>query len=391
MTKLNTRRLIIVLAIVILALAYFVGQLFREAAEPPRRTPPAPPKPQVEMMEVRNADIPTRLEVQGELVAFDKIDIFTEVSGTLLHTEKPFKVGSYFPKGSVLIQVDDQEARLNLLSQKSSLLNAITQMMPDLKIDYPDSYGPWQEYLDNFDPEKPLTAFPKPRDKQEKYFVASRNLHSQYYSIKSAEERLSKFIVRAPFSGVITEATINPGALVRAGQKMGELMNTNNYELVATIPLSDLDYIRLGSRVDLQSRDITGTWSGRVKRISDQVDASTQTVKVFISVRGKALREGMYMLGQIDARDIKNAIRLPRRLLVEQKGVYAVEDQKLRLKPVEVVKITEEYAIVRGLADGTKVLKTPITGAFDGMQVEAMDGTVNNDNRSTEGAIGSIQ
>jgi membrane fusion protein (multidrug efflux system) len=56
--------------------------------------------------------------------------------------------------------------------------------MPDLKIDYPESFAQWQEYLDRFELEQPIAAFPTPINKQEKYFIASRNLYNQYYSIK---------------------------------------------------------------------------------------------------------------------------------------------------------------------------------------------------------------
>ncbi|MEO0338442.1 MAG: efflux RND transporter periplasmic adaptor subunit, partial [Bacteroidota bacterium] len=317
-----------------------------------------------------STNVASTLDVQGELAAFNKIDIFSEVSGTLKGTDKPFKVGSYFPKGSVLMRVDETEAQLNLLAQKSTLLNAITQLMPDLKIDYQESFQQWKTYLDNYDVEQTLEAFPKPLNDQEKYFIASRNLLSQFYSIKSLEERLSKYEVKAPFSGVITQTSIQPGALVRSGQKLGELMNTSSYELEVTIPLKDLQYIKTGSTVQLNSRDVAGSWTGRIKRINDQVDSGTQTVKVFISVNGKKLKEGMYMLGEVDAKGFQNAIRIPRNLLVNQTSVFAVHENQLKLEKVEVLKITEDYAVIRGLEDGTPILSSKLSGAFEGMKVE---------------------
>ena len=57
---------------------------------------------------------------------------------------------------------------------------------------------------------------------------------------------------------MITEATIHPGSLVRVGQKLGELMNTNNYELEATVRLANLNYIKVGSQVTLYSDDTEG-------------------------------------------------------------------------------------------------------------------------------------
>ncbi|MCB9298435.1 MAG: HlyD family efflux transporter periplasmic adaptor subunit [Lewinellaceae bacterium] len=367
----SVRRFIFFFAgLAILLGAFAASRFLSQQKDPPARKPAVAQVRQVDTMHVRNATIPTTLEIQGELVAFDKIDLFAEVSGALESSSRPFKVGSYFPKGSVLIRIDDEEARLSLLSQKSSLLNAITQLMPDLKIDYPESFRHWRDYLGAFSPEQPIQPFPEPANEQEKYFIASRNLYSQYYSIKSAEERLGKYTLYAPFSGVITQAGIHPGAVVRAGQKLGELMNTGNYELAATVALRDLKYIQPGSVVNLWSEDIPGKWAGRIKRINDQVDAGTQTVKVFVSLSGEGLRENMYMRGEVQASHIDKALKVPRNLLVDQKSLYVVQDSFLQLQEVQVVKITEEAAIVRGITDGTPILKTMPPGAFDGMKVK---------------------
>ncbi len=370
MNKVTARRIGIVAGLAILIGAFAIARLLGELKEPPQRKSQARQIKEVETFPVKNGPVPTTLSVQGELVAFDKIDLFAEVSGTLVETSRPFKVGAYFPKGSVLIRIDREEAKLSLLSEKSALLNSITQMMPDLKVDYPSSHAQWQTYLDSFDLEEKLRPFPEPLNQQEKYFIAARDLYRQYYSIKSAEERLSKYTLYAPFGGVITESNINPGSLVRSGQKLGELMNTNNYELEATIPVGELDFIERGAKVDLYSTEVEGQWEGYVKRISNRIDASTQTATVFIGLRGRSLREGMYLKGEIAASDIENAVKLPRRLLVDQKAVYEVRDTALHLREVEVVKITKSHAILRGLKDGVELLGESMPGAYDGMPVK---------------------
>jgi len=387
----TARRIGVVVGLVLLVGAFALFQLFSQMKEePPRREIPKS-TPSVETLSVVNSTIPTTLSIQGELEAYNKIDIFSEVAGTLESSERPFKVGSYFPKGSVLAEINDREARLSLLSQKATLLNAITQLMPDLKIDYPESYEQWNAYLDEFDVEEELDSFPDPLNDREKYFIASRDLYTQYYTIKSAEERLDKYTVYAPFSGVLTQASINPGTLVRVGQQLGTLMNTGSYELQATVPLSDLTYIKVGNQVQLNSDDIKGTWTGRIRRISDQIDASSQTVQIFVSVNGQHLREGMYLSGEVNATDIEEAVRLPRNKLINQNSVYTVQDSTLRLKPVEVVKITREAVVVKGLPNGTKLLDTQLPNAFDGMKVNVSEQNRQEAGGNLHKTVGSIQ
>ena len=368
-----TRKLSVIAAFLVLFGGVFAMQFLAKQKEPP------PPKAktvktarEVKTMEVKNQMVANSLDIQGRLVAFDKIDIFAEVSGTLENTSRAFKVGNYFKKGAVLIKINQDEARLNLLAQRSSLLNAITQMLPDLKIDYTDSFDQWKNYVDQFDPEKPIQPFPKSNNDQEKYFIASKNILNQYYTIKSTETRLAKYTIYAPFSGVLTATDINPGSLVRVGQKLGELMNTGNYELEAAVALSDLRNIKVGNTVQLRSDAIDGEWTGRIKRIDNQIDPTSQTVKLFIGVSGQNLREGMYLIGDVKASPIDDAVRIPRDLLIDQKAVYAVRDSQLILEDVSIVKISGPDVIIKGLDDGTVILKKPVNGAFVGMKVREL-------------------
>ncbi|NRA50699.1 MAG: HlyD family secretion protein, partial [Phaeodactylibacter sp.] len=164
------RRIILFAGLVILFGSFALSRMLSNQKQPTRPKISGNKVKVIDTLHVRLGNIPTTLDVQGELSAFDKIDLFSEVTGTLTNTERPFKVGTFFPKGSVLIEVDQEEARLSLLSQKSNLLNAITQLMPDLKIDYPESFQNWKTYLDNFEVDAPITAFPDPLNDQEKYF-----------------------------------------------------------------------------------------------------------------------------------------------------------------------------------------------------------------------------
>ncbi len=325
----------------------------------------------VNTIPIEKQAIPTTLEVQGRLQAFNKIALFSEVGGVLSATSRPFKVGTHFPKGATLLTIDDTETRLSLQAQKATLLNAIAMMMPDVKIDYPESFPHWAAYLQAFSVDEDLQPLPEARSQAEKLFVAGRNLYTQYYNIKSVEERLSRFKVVAPFSGVLTQANIDVGALVRTGQQVGELMATGEYELVATVPLSQLSYLKTGGNVKLSSEDIEGSWTGSIQRVSDQIDPASQTVEVFVRVGGNDLKEGMYLRGEAQARTLENAVELDRNLLVNQNAVYVLEsDSVLRLVPVEVMKFNRETVIIRGLEDGSRLVTNTIAGAFDGMLVQ---------------------
>ncbi len=174
--------------------------MFSLKEDPPKKTPDKRIKA-VETRRINNGDLATTLDVQGRLQAYNKIELYSEVGGVVEESSRPLKEGTYFPEGEVILRINAEEARLNLLAQKATLLNSIAQLMPDLKIDYPSSFAGWEAYLNAFDVEAPLPALPTAVDQREKLFVAGRNLYTQYYTIKSLEDRLSKYVILAPFSG----------------------------------------------------------------------------------------------------------------------------------------------------------------------------------------------
>ena len=135
--------------------------------------------------------------------------------------------------------------------------------------------------------------------------------------------------------------------------------------------MQDLKSIKIGNTVKLHSDNLEGQWTGKVKRISDQIDPSTQSVIVFISVSGKNLREGMYLRGDITAGNISNAIEIPRNLLVDQKAVYTIQgDSLLVLQNIDLIRINGTKAIIQGVEDNAFLLKEILPGMYDGMKVE---------------------
>lgn len=318
---------------------------------------------------VVNEDLITRLEITGRLLARQKIELFAEVGGTMLPNGNRFKEGNYFKQGAALVRIDKEEQQLALLSQKSSLMNQITLMLPDLKTDYPESFPAWESFLQQLDVQKPLAALPKPVSEQVKYFIAARNLYNLYYSIQSQEKRLSKYVLRAPFNGVVSMSNIHEGTVIRIGQKLGEFMNDYAYELEAAVNEADIDLVKVGSQVMLTMTNATKNWQGTVLRISDVIDPATQTIKVFVKVSGRDLREGMYLNGTLLGKEISQAVEISRNLLVNQNQVYLVEDSALKLHQVEPVHFTSQKVIVKGIPDNKVILNEQIPGAYEGLKV----------------------
>lgn len=314
-----------------------------------------------------------RINAYGRLKAMNKLEIFSEVTGMMKSAEKPFKVGTYFAKGETIIEIEAAELRSTLNARKADFLNQLTMMLPDMKIDYPESFPKWNEYISNFDFYNDLPEIPQPKDNKEKLFLANRGIYSSYYNIRSQEIHLAKYQITAPFAGVITQSLIEPGSLVRMNQKIGELSATGSFELELSIPLQEAEYVSTGSQVKVTAETTGKEYSGRIVRLAKSLDKNTQTIIAFVAVAGNDLKEGMYMRGSIAGDKIDNAVKVPRKALVNNTYVYFINDSLLDRARVNIDFVSEEYAYINGIDSNLTLIVEPLVNANLGMKVVPID------------------
>ncbi|WP_372916838.1 efflux RND transporter periplasmic adaptor subunit [Salegentibacter sp.] len=319
---------------------------------------------------VKNGPVPIIIPANGNVTALKKLELYAEVQGVFRSSSKDFRPGQKYSRGQVLLDIDSEEYYAGVLSARNELYNAITSIMPDLRMDYPEVFEKWQTYLSNFDINKSVPPLPELDSEKEKYFITGRGIVSAYYEIKNLEERLVKFTMRAPFDGVLTEATVNPGTLIRSGQKLGEFIDPSVYELEVAVPKRFSDLLEQGEDVKLQNLEKTQTYTGTVSRINARVDRESQTIQVFIRVEDPEVKEGMYLEASLDAREEEKAIEIPRELLIDRSKVYVVRDSILALQEVEPVYFASKSVVIKGLEDGTKLISAPVPGAYPGQVVQ---------------------
>jgi multidrug efflux pump subunit AcrA (membrane-fusion protein) len=364
------RKIIIsLLALAILGGGYLIKNKLA-STERPQRPKKEKAIPTVFTQEIKNTTIPMQITASGNLEARDRIEIFSEVQGVFEYSSRSFKPGVYYKAGETLLRINSDESRASLRSQKSAFYNQVVAILPDLKFDYPEVYEKWKNYANAFDIEKSLPALPEITEEKEKLFIASRNINSSWYNVKNIEERLSKFAIYAPFNGTLTEATVDKGALIRAGQKLGEFISPNVLELEVAVNSSYADLLKIGNSVKLSTVDRAKSYTGKISRINSLIDPTTQTIQAYIRVNGKGLREGMYLEADLEAEKIENAFEISRKLLVGNDKVYKVDGDSLLLTKITPVHFTENTVIIKGMENGDLMLSKPIPGAFNGMQVK---------------------
>lgn len=325
--------------------------------------------------EVTNKPIPIIITANGNLEAKNRIEIYSEVQGVLQTTSKVFKAGSFYRKGEVILRINNDEYYANLQSQKSNLYNVITSIMPDIRLDYAKEYQKWQNYLTAFSFDKTTPVLPETCSEKEKFFISGRHIYTTYYNVKNMEIRYQKYTIRAPYNGILTASLVNTGSLVRQGQKLGEFINPTIYEIGVSIKSAYNDLLQIGKQVELHNLENTKTWSGKVVRINGKVNSATQTIEVFIEVKGNDLREGQYLEVLLEGKAEENAYEVPRKLIVDNTKLYIIKDSILELVTINSIYENKNSVVVKGLEDGTQIVSKPVPGAHAGMLVKVYNNT----------------
>lgn len=357
--------------------------------EEPQKRPIPEAKKYVQTEEVTYDDVPTYVVAHGRVATAESLDLIAEKQGIMSQGAVQLKEGQRFKKGVLLFKIDDKEARLNLQSQKSNFLKDLAAILPDFKVDFPASYSTWENYFQSINLDKNLPEMPEVTSTKEKTYLATKNIFSSYYAIKSAEEALTKYRVYAPFNGIISEVSLQSGSYVGPGSRIAKINRTDSYEIKVAVETNDIGWVKRGMKVNLGIENSDQRWSGKVVRIGELVNTNTQSIDVYIALnrQEKDIYQGMYLRSVIPGVPVKNAMEVPRGAIFNSNHAYIVQDSLLVEKQINILRTNTETVVINGLEPGADLVVEPLINAHKGMKVYKLSeekGDGNNINLETK-------
>ncbi len=341
---------------------------------PPRKTPEVLAK-SVETEVVHLSTVPASIVAYGRVTSAQPVELYSEVAGTIMKGDIPFKPAQSFKRDDLLLRVDDRQAILDMNSTKSDLLTALATVLPEIKLDFPDEYPVWQNYFDSCEFGRRLTDLPETDNPKIKLFLSRFNVYKLYFAVQNLEIRLDKHYFYAPFDGSIVTASLRAGSTARAGTHLGQIINLEELEVSVPVQLSDIDWIDRGTHVTFTSAELSGEWSGEVKRIGSDIDSRTQTVEVFMDIDNDgqaALLNGVFLEADIPGQSVETGIAVPRRALYEDNFVYLIVNGILEYRQVSIARFETETVIIDGgIAEGDTLVMEPLQGVGPGMPAVA--------------------
>lgn len=354
---------VVVALIVLLGGSAALSMLFVSMKPEPPSRPETEMKRFVKADTVSYSDIISPLLREGRVVSSSEVMLVSEASGKIEQGDVALRKGTSFKKGQLLATIYKDEAELALKARKSGFLTAITTLLPDIKIDFPEHYEAFIQFFNQIDIDNELPELPDVNSETLKIFLASRNILSEFYAIKQDEKRLSRHSFYAPFSGTFTQVNFEVGAYVNTGGQIARMIRTDQLEIEVPVENGQSVWIKKGDKVKVYSRHQSGAHSGIVVRKSDFVEPATQSRSIFVRVVNSAepdLLAGEYKEVEFPGQLIEQAMVLPRNAVFNSNEVFTVVEGRLKKSNINILKWNEETLIFNGLEEGDIVVSEPL-------------------------------
>lgn len=260
---------------------------------PTTASTPAPDPVTIDIARVVEQPLDVELSLPGELTPYRSVDIHPRVTGFV----KTVTVdrGSIVRAGDVLATLEAPE----LVAQRSeaqSRLRAAEAQLASAQATAAAARG-------TYDKLKSASATPgvvagndvlvaeKAAEASENLVDADRqHVEAARQAANAIGEMEGYLRLTAPFSGVVTERNVHPGALVGPAGGAGavallRLVENRRLRLVVPVPEAYTAEMKRGTTIVFSVAAYPGrTWSGTIARIAGTVDVSTRTMAVELDV-----------------------------------------------------------------------------------------------------------
>jgi membrane fusion protein, multidrug efflux system len=314
------------------------------------------------------------LILPGSLLAYEESPIYARTNGYLVRWYKD--IGSRVEKGELLAKIDTPEVDQELNQTRAARLQILAQM--DLaKI----SADRWENLR------KTDSVSAQEADQYNSGYKQSQaNLAAADANVRRLEQLEGFKDVYAPFSGVLTRRTVDPGALINAGAGVGtgaagrelfDLARVDPLRVYTSVPQAYAPFIKVGSKAAVTLQEFPGEkFIGKVVRTAEAIDPATRTLLTEVDVPNKngRLLPGSFGEVHFAVGSGVNKVTIPvNAMLFRAEGARVAvvgPGGKVQLRPIN---IGRDYGatleVLGGVSAAERIVINPADSLEEGQQV----------------------
>lgn len=280
--------------------------------------PAAPAPVEVRTTHLANAPITRVITLPAQVLADRQVTFYAKVSGYL--QDIAVDRGDSVKAGAVLARIEMPE-----------LMSARAKQEAELKAAEAD-FGRLQDSLQK----APDLVVPQMVDQ------ARGRLEIARASLQQSETMLRYATIAAPFAGVVTQRSVDPGALIQAGTPIVTLMDFSKVRLQVAVPELEASRVAVGQPVSVLTDNLPGMpFEGKVTRFAYALDTASRTMLAEVSLDNPelALRPGMLVTAKLGIERRDSAVVMPAEALVMEKAnafAYTADGNKAIKHPIKI-------------------------------------------------------
>jgi len=207
-------------------------------------------------------------------------------------------------------------------------------------------------------------------------------LAAQETMVANAQRARDNALVVAPFDGVVSSRSVDPGQFVATGSPLVNVVDLASLEVQASAPVAYAPDLAPGLDVDITVEGFgERVFRGQVERLSPVALEGSRMLPVFISLGNETgeLRGGMFASGRIVLEARAGGLGIPAGALrrdAEGPHVLVVDEGRVHRRAVEIARSWDAGAVLEvaaGLAPGDMVVTEPLPELRPGDAVELVE------------------
>lgn len=267
-------------------------------------------------------------------------------------------------QSTALAEADRQAAEAGL-----ALARLTHQRMADLKAKNSATQGELDEAVATL-----RGAEARMRVAEARVAEARASIESATAGASAADVAASYATLTAPFDGVVTEKSVDPGNMASPGQPLVTVEDDRSFRLEVRLDASRAGFVHVGDEVRVRLDGASSDATGLVAEVERVVDPGSHDFLVKVDLAsGTLLRSGMY--GRASFRGAtRKGLAVPEAAVVRRgqlSSVFVVDaDNHARLRLVNASEPADGHVEIRaGLRSGERVVLSPPPALVDGSPV----------------------
>ncbi|CAN5643997.1 efflux RND transporter periplasmic adaptor subunit [soil metagenome] len=376
-------------------------------------------------------EVPAYIQATGSMVADEISNIAPKVAGKV--ADISVNIGQFVQQGAVIARIDDRDARLQLASAEASVKQALAavrqaearlglgpngtfnaasipevraananyeQIMAELRQAEANERR-YRELVESGDVALITyeqfrlardTAQARVRNAKEQLDAQVNTARQNNQQIKGAEaavesarasvqiarQAITDTVIRAPFSGFISERQVAVGEFVSTATTVATLLRTNPIKIQIQVAEADIPTVGVGRGVSIEVDAYRERrFAGTVVAVNPAVDASSRAAIVEASIENSdnALRAGMFATARITTEGGSLGVFIPRsavnnHLPTQSFRAFVIEDGVAKLRVLQLgAEEGESIQILTGLNADETVATSNLEQLYEGARV----------------------